>query len=77
VVCILTCRVCRYTRVALKLAGGEKCRYTRVALKLAGGEKCMLLFLKQTLPGNGFSVVGNREVFHGLGVQDVTEFDSV
>jgi hypothetical protein len=36
----------------------------------------MLLFSRQILPGTAFSTVGHKEAFHGLGVQDVTEFNS-
>jgi hypothetical protein len=36
----------------------------------------MPLFSSQTLPGTGFSAAGHKEAFHGLGVQNVTEFDS-
>jgi hypothetical protein len=30
----------------------------------------------QTFTGSGFSMAWPKEAFHGLGVQDVTEFDS-
>jgi hypothetical protein len=48
----------------------------QASLKLAGGENCVSVFLRQTLTGTGFSMVGRREAFHGLGVQDVIEFNS-
>jgi hypothetical protein len=34
------------------------------------------LFSRQTLPGTRFSMVGQREAFHGLGVQNNAEFSS-
>jgi hypothetical protein len=36
----------------------------------------MLLVSRQTLLGTGFNTVGLREAFHGLGVQDVAEFNT-
>jgi hypothetical protein len=48
----------------------------QAALKLGAGRDGMPVFSRQTLPGTAFSVVGHREAFHRLGVQDVTEFDS-
>jgi hypothetical protein len=39
----------------------------QAALELASGEKWLHFF---------FSAARNKEAFHGLGVQDVTEFDS-
>jgi uncharacterized protein (UPF0179 family) len=43
------------------------CRVVQAALELAHGEKWYATFV---------SMAGNREAFHGLGVQDVREFDS-
>jgi hypothetical protein len=45
-------------------------------LKSASGEIWCAIFLKVDTYGTGFSTVGYREAFHGLGVQDVTELDS-
>jgi hypothetical protein len=43
------------------------CRFKQVALEVAVREKSCATFL---------SIVGHREAFHGLGVQDVSEFNS-
>jgi hypothetical protein len=51
-------------------------RFMQAAVKLAGGEKWNAAFSRQTLSGTGFSAVGHKVVFHGLGVQDDTEFNS-
>jgi hypothetical protein len=40
------------------------------------GRNGVLLFSRKIFPGTGFSKVGCRETFHGLGVWDFSEFDS-
>jgi hypothetical protein len=52
------------------------CRFTQAALKIASWEKWCAAFLEVGTYWTGFSVARYREVFHRLGAQDVTEFDS-